>query len=647
MVTIAHGQVETIDPSTIDQSQVLQQYIEPPPTLNGEDSTDYEGAYNPFPNEETTSPASTAIEQPASIEQPTPQPVAKPSVASVAPSPTTPVESTPESKTTDTDPGVADSTDAAYTASQEALENYQDDVISRVSPLPASALSGQNNPALLSVLNQYSRSVNYRGVPIRIRNSDGVNDFYAYLNYPLAWTINGRPNPQAVQLLKQIRNIGNHALRPEMYHADSFTGINANTTILDVAEFDLILTDAFMTLKKHMTNGIVNPKTQFPSWNQPRKPINLVDTYLRMRNGLSAKNALHINNPEYYHLQRAYAQLRKNGNSTQKGQVIVPNVKMKLGSSSKAVETLRLRLGVSPGNTYDAELKQAVRKFQKNNGLSADGIVGRRTIAKLNGGNLSDANKLRKLKINMERARWQNLPQNSPYIWVNIPAFNMAIRQRNQTLFTSNVIVGKSKRKTPIFSDRLEYVVLNPYWNVPKTIFKEDKLPVLQRNPNAFKGMQVVSRASGKLVSPSAVNWKNGGEGYHLRQRPGPSNPLGRMKFLFPNRHAIYLHDTPKKHLFKKSMRTFSSGCVRVERALDLASFLLKHKGYNQSKIKGTWKGSKERWLNVKQSLGYPVHLSYFTAWANSKGQVRYSSDIYGYDSEMHRAYDAAINKYL
>lgn len=651
IVTIVHGQVDTtdsstIDPSTVDQSQVLQQYIEPPPTLNEEAGTDYEGAYNPFPSEETTTaPVNTAIDQPASIEQPAPQGT---SIASVAPVSKTSVKITPSTTpTTDTDPGVADSTDAAYTSSQESLKNYQDGVINRVPPLSASALSGQNDPALLNVLNQYSRTVTYRGVPVRLYNSDGLHDFYAYLNYPLAWTRSGKPNRQAIQLLKQIRTIGDHALRPAMYHADSFSGINSDTTILDVAEFDVLLTDAFMMLKKHMTNGIVNPKTQFPSWTQPRKRIDYVDTYLRMRNGLSAKNALHVSNPEYYRLQHAYAQLRKNGNSAKKGQVIVPNVKMKMGASSKAVQTLRLRLGVSPGNTYDAELKQAVRKFQKNNGLSADGIVGARTIAKLNEGNLSNAVKLRTLKINMERARWQNLPQNSPYIWVNIPAFNMAIRESDKTLFTSNVIVGKSKRKTPIFSDLLEYVVLNPYWNVPKTIFKEDKLPVLQRNPNAFKGMQVVSRASGKIISPSAVNWSNGGEGYHLRQKPGPSNPLGRMKFLFPNRHAIYLHDTPKKYLFKKSVRTFSSGCVRVERAMDLASFLLEHKGYNQSKIKSTWKGNKERWLNVKQSLGYPVHLSYFTAWANSKGRVRYSSDIYGYDDKMNQAYEAAIRKYL
>lgn len=503
-----------------------------------------------------------------------------------------------------------------------------------VAPIP---LSGEA-AAIAKTLN--NRHLNWQGIDNKIRSHIAIRELYADFNYQPLWTQSGEVTQLAADVIKETLKAGNHALRPELYHSSATSTIRAGTRVAEPEKFDVILSDAFVTYKKHLTNGVVDPKTQHKTWNTKRQHIDFAAEYNKARNS-GADKVFRIHDKAYLDLQRAYlAEIEKPaGKSYDK----VPATRtLRSGSKGKAVKLLRARLELPmTSDTYDTSVKQAVLDYQKQNGLGADGIAGRRTLRHMNG---ATTNHIEKLAINMERHRWSRKPQ-SLYIWVNIPAYEMAVKQGNKTLFESNVIVGRPKRPTPIFKDKMEHVVLAPYWNVPSTIFKEDKLPKLQKNPHALgKNMQVIEKATGKVVAPEVVNWQNGGNGYRLRQLPGNSNALGRMKFLFPNRHAIYLHDTPNRRLFKKSRRAFSSGCIRVERANDFALFLLDDRGYDDVRLKKESHRSKEKWINLNDSKRYPVFLDYYTAWADDNGRIHYESDIYGYDKILIEYYKQSLN---
>lgn len=495
---------------------------------------------------------------------------------------------------------------------------------------------------IAALLNENVKFLPWQGLNNRLRNQAEVCHLYAQFNYRPLWTQDGRVTKLADSLIQATKKAWQHGLKPEVYHTAATSSLSVGQTVAEPEKFDIILSDAFITLKQHLTNGIVNPKQQFSTWNQKAEAVDYVSQYQTAAQNNNVNGVLSVDNRDYQHLKKAYVRALKKEKNAQQYPKISANI-LKFGQRNAAVVALRQRLGLpTNSNVYDKSVRNAVKAYQKNNGLGADGIAGKNTLAHLNG----ELQSAKKLAINMERLRWQKAIPYGNYIWVNIPAYQMAVRNGNDYKFESNVIVGRESRQTPIFNDTLEYVVLAPYWNVPKTIFKEDKLPKLKKNPHALgKNMQVLSRASGKVVSPASVNWHSGGEGYRLRQLPGPKNSLGRMKFLFPNNHAIYLHDTPTRSLFKKSHRAFSSGCVRVERAEDLALFLLQDRGYDRPRIQAEGRKKKEKWLKLRESKRYPVYLSYYTAWVDKSGKVRYSSDIYGYDEPLMRLYQAALKK--
>lgn len=492
-----------------------------------------------------------------------------------------------------------------------------------------------------ALLNGYHGSINWQGIDNKIKSAPAVIALYEAFNYQPLWTDSGRVTDLAEQVIKATLASTEHALRPEAYHSNATSSLVAGTVVAEPEKFDIILSDAFITYQHHLANGIVDPKKQFDTWNTPIKIVDFVAQYNKAQEQGSVQGIFQVDNKAYLALQQAYLdELKK---PVAKYYEKIPTQRtLRPGMQNKAVAKLKARLDLPlENNRYDTVLKTAVRDYQKQHGLTPDGLAGRKTLQHLN---KRAGNHLEKLAINMERHRWTQIPTGN-YLWVNIPAFQMAVKNDNQTLFQSNVIVGRSERPTPVFRDRLENIVLAPYWNVPKTIFREDKLPLLQKDPHALsKTMQVIEKSSGRVVSPDTVDWQTGGEGYRLRQLPGPHNALGRMKFLFPNRHAIYLHDTPNKRLFKRSQRAYSSGCVRVERADDLALFLLNDNGYNESRIKKESRTTKEKWISLKNSKQYPVLLNYYTAWADDSGKVHYESDIYHYDNPLIKLYKQALN---
>ncbi|MBS9781588.1 MAG: L,D-transpeptidase family protein [Gammaproteobacteria bacterium] len=506
-------------------------------------------------------------------------------------------------------------------------------------PRPVQPSMPVSSSRIADVLN--FNHIEWNGTNNRLKSPDEVRTLYGQLNYQPLWTDNGKVSRLAAQVIRAIGDAPKHALRSELYHSGVLSSFQAGQPISDPVKFDVLVSDAFITYKSHLANGIVDPKAQFPDWNKKPTFMDFTSLYVNAQSTGNIANIFTVNDHDYRVLQAAYEKAK--GNSTDKNIPRIPAKSLRPGAKGKAVQILRQRLGLDTSiDIYDNDLKQAVKDYQRSKGLKADGYAGRRTLRLLNGLSSSKAH-LQTLAINMERRRWSYVP-NSTYLQVNIPAFKMAIRQGKKRLFESNVIVGKPKRATPIFSDVLETVVLAPYWNVPKTIFEEDKLPKLQKDPNHFgKNMQVIDKATGKVVDSSKVNWKKGGVGYRLRQKPGAKNALGRMKFLFPNRHAIYLHDTNNRRLFKRSKRAFSSGCIRVERAEDLAVFLLKDRNYDNKRVKKESRG-KEKWIRLPSDKRYPVFLDYYTAWVDGNDSVHYSSDIYGHDRQLKKLYKQAVN---
>jgi len=329
----------------------------------------------------------------------------------------------------------------------------------------------------------------------------------------------------------------------------------------------------------------------------------------------------------------------------------IPNSsQLRYGRAGSVVKKLKRRLQ-SEGdytcqqinNKYDSCLKKAVKRFQKRHGIYASGAINKLTRSKLN---LSVNWKVKKLLLNIDRVK--RLPDQAEdrYILVNIPSFRLYYKENGKQKLTMRVIVGDKTHHTPIFSNKVSFIVLNPYWLIPDSIVQKEMIPKMLKNPNYLKERGYEVRKNYAFSRPpmdtSKINWakvlRNGQtKKYKFMQPPGPKNALGKIKFKFPNRFAVYLHDTPTKKLFKKGRRAFSHGCIRIAKpSALLATFAPHERSVNYNKSLRILKGKKKTQLNLSQHV--PVHIVYLTAWINTDGLLHYRSDIYGYDSKQHRS---------
>ncbi|QPZ90869.1 L,D-transpeptidase family protein [Thioclava electrotropha] len=327
----------------------------------------------------------------------------------------------------------------------------------------------------------------------------------------------------------------------------------------------------------------------------------------------------------------------------------VPGTKLEPGDSGPDVVALRDRLqrmgylGRSASATYDAEMQKAVQAYQTDQGLATDGVAGPSTLGEIN---KSPEARMKAILVAMERLRWMNgINFSGRYVWVNITDFSVRVIDKGKTTFRSVTVVGQnsSDRRTPEFSDEMERMVINPAWHVPRSIVTKEYLPQMKRNPNAASQLQLID-SRGRVVPRSAVNfaaYNASNFPFAMKQPPSNRNALGLVKFLFPNRWNIYLHDTPSKSLFKKETRAFSHGCVRVGDPFDLAYTLL---GAQSSDPEGEFKRilNSGRETVVPLEKHVPVHLTYFTAWPTASGHVEYRRDVYGRDAILFNALQKA-----
>ncbi|MFN3273760.1 MAG: murein L,D-transpeptidase [Paracoccus sp. (in: a-proteobacteria)] len=328
----------------------------------------------------------------------------------------------------------------------------------------------------------------------------------------------------------------------------------------------------------------------------------------------------------------------------------VPEAVWRIGASGADLPLMRARLtamgfdAAAPDpRLYDADLALAVRAFQQAAGLSADGIAGPQTIRYLNGDGPSgqDARE-RAIIVALERLRWMGSHDlMARHVWVNIPEFSTTIVENGAEVFRTRSVVGKDtpEMRTPEFSDMLAYLVVNPSWNVPRSITTRDYLPKLRANRNALSHLDVID-GRGNVVPRDAVDFSAARFPYRLRQKPSDDNALGIVKFIFPNQWNIYLHDTPTKHLFGNRVRAYSNGCIRIGDPVDLAYALLSRQTDDPAGMFRRARDSgRETWLNLRPAL--PVHLVYFTAWPDDQGRVRLFDDVYDRDARVWRALEA------
>ena len=486
--------------------------------------------------------------------------------------------------------------------------------------------------------------------------------FYWLRAFRPAWSTDGSPRAEAAVLIKAIHRALQEGLNPEDYHLAHIRRLLARiqkdtastqaSAPQDLADLDLLLTDAFLLYAFHLSAGRVNPETIQAEWFIKTQEVDLAEvlqTALDKGQIMQALENLRPDHPGYERLKKAfqtYQDIMVMG-----GWPMVPaGSRMEKGDQGLRVKALRSRLAVSGDldelekghqDVFNEALEDAVRRFQERHGLTVDGIVGRATMAALN---VPVEQRIRQIRLNLERWRWLPRDFERRYLLVNIANFELDVIEDGRVITTMRVVTGTRVRRTPVFTGRMTYMDLNPYWHIPPIIAKEDILPRLWKDPKylARENIRVFQgwAAEAPQIDLESVDWSQVMPErfpFKLQQDPGPSNPLGRIKFMFPNKFDIYLHDTPARGLFNHATRSFSSGCIRIEKPIDLAAYLLRGQPeWTREKIVAAINSNKTQIVWIPEPIA--VHILYWTAWVDQDGLIHLRDDIYGRDTPLDEA---------
>jgi murein L,D-transpeptidase YcbB/YkuD len=523
------------------------------------------------------------------------------------------------------------------------------------SPLAAGAQAAETLSAIASRIGQLAQRDLTSLQGRRIAAVDFLAELYKSNDFEPLWQEAG--NRQA--LLQAIARSSEDGLTPADFHREAIRELTARSAAgpLDTqtqADFDIILGDALARLGYHLFYGKVNADQLDPDWNfsRPllkRNPAEIVLTALRQSTLPRLLAELRLDHPYYLTLKAALRSHREIASSG--GWSAIPSgPTLKSGMAGERVAALRHRLAasgdydaaaISDPRVFDPPLEAAVRRFQVRHGLESDGVVGKVTLEELN---LPVAARIDQIRVNMERARWVLRNLDDDFIVVNIAGFYLNLIRDGELAWHSPVIVGTPYRKTPVFTAPMRYLELNPTWTIPPTILREDLLPKVTADPGylAANGFHLVDFQR-QPVDAATVDWKSlDGKPfpYLIVQEPGPRNALGLIKFMLPNDHAVYLHDTPSRGLFKSAARSFSSGCIRVENPFELAAQLLsEQEDWTPARMAEVIDSKATTRVNLPQPL--PVLLLYWTVDPDPSGNVRFYRDIYDRDVAVLKALNA------
>jgi murein L,D-transpeptidase YcbB/YkuD len=488
-------------------------------------------------------------------------------------------------------------------------------------------------------------SLEVDGEPIAARQL--IPRLYERRAFAPAW----RSVAQIDSLLEMIDESPLEGLDPRDYHVEAVRAARAalaDGARLEPAErakLDILLTDSVIRLGYHLRFGKVDPVALDPHWNLSRELMG-EDPVLTIQAAIDSASMRDFAAEViprvflYERIKNALAEYRAiaaAGGWT----AVAPGSVLKSGVSDARVAALAARLAVTGdldasrvdavAAVYDDELASAVRRFQQRHGLATDGAVGPQTLAALN---VPVEARIDQLRANLERARWVLYDPQSEFLVVNIAGFRMYLVRRGEIAWSTRVVVGQPFRRTPVFSSTMRYLVFNPTWTVPPTVLARDILPEVRRDPGYLATRNIdVFDAANALVDPASVDWSSRRSfPYRFVQRPGATNALGRVKFMFPNDYAVYLHDTPSRDLFERDSRAFSSGCIRVEDPLELAELLL-GSGWDRQRMQALIATGRTETVFLDEPV--PVMLLYCTAEVDSQGRVSFFPDVYGRDAAV------------
>ena len=436
--------------------------------------------------------------------------------------------------------------------------------------------------------------------------------------------------------------------------ADSFDSADMNKRYDELATFEIALSSAVATYVQDAVRGRIDPNKISGYHDFKRKDVNILAALKNVAMSSNVKGYLESRSPANGDFQALKAELAKlKAESSAEDRVVIADgtllkpgqsnpelvniVKgiVKHGSDALKTEHSLVIAGYKDTPEYTPELVSLVEAFQKENGLKPDGVVGKASIRKMVGGD-SSADKIAKLEVALEQARWLPVDLGARHVFINQPAFQVYYYEDGQEKFSMRTVIGSKANQTYFFEDRLQTVEVNPYWGVPQSIIVNEMLPKLRSDPSYLDRMGYQVAVGGRAVSSSSVNWYGSTSGVSVRQPPSDDNALGELKILFPNSHAIYMHDTPAKSFFKKDMRALSHGCVRLAEPRKMAAAVL---GVTEADVAKEIAGGKNKGISVKADI--PIYIAYFTAWPNKDGVIEYFDDVYGRDDYMRKAFAA------
>ena len=552
---------------------------------------------------------------------------------------------------------------AADTPSQNSQKTIQNQV-----PPVGTSLKPVNGPSPLEMLtytdvqkailnrlkvgNGFIKSAK-GAVPLRER-------FYTERQFQPAWIRDKMVSDQSQKLIQVLKEADREGLNPADYRIDQIESLlvqvkqrqnGGNSSAVETwADLDMMLTDAFFAYGTHVSKGRLDPGKWFYQWIPYRRSVDLVQVLTEALDKKNVEGALKNLPPRY----PAYAQLRTElANYRQLaaagGWATIPEkTKIKKGSTGHAVTLLKHRLAISGdldaaalgiNDHFDGRLQGALQRFQERHGLNADGVMAEETRKALN---FSVEKRIRQIEWNMERWRWLPDELGPRYVMVNIPDYRLFVVENQITVMSMKTVVGKSAQPTPVFMDNMSYLELNPTWNLPNSIVAEEMIPKVKKDHDYLtkKRIRIYSNwtTKAKEIDPKTIDWAAVNAKkfpYRMIQDTGV-NPLGRIKFMFPNQFDVYLHDTTQKGLFQRSKRMYSHGCIRVERPYDLGEWVLRDDtAWSKTRLLTEIKKGKRQVVNLPKPI--PVYVIYMTAWFDTRGHIHFRDDIYDYDKSLEK----------
>lgn len=474
-----------------------------------------------------------------------------------------------------------------------------------------------------------------------------VKSFYSKRAYQPAWSEGRQVARHALSFIACKQLIEEHGLTPSDYHfklIEQIINYQQKGNVLspdDIIALEILTTDAYLTLAHHFYSGKTNAKELGLEWHHKTRKLKEADKYLiEALKDKHIRYSLELLLPLHEGYQQLVDALRIYRNAKWEPIEIPPKILLQRGAKAPIVTKVRQRLKATgdlrPGapikEEFDRELESAIARFQKRNGLLVDGYIRPRMLDVLN---KPVEERIQQIQANLDRWRWMPEDMGTDYLMINIPGFEVTMMVGGAVDYRERVIVGLEKWQTPAFADTMKYIVINPYWNLPKSIAKTELIPKILADKDFIVNNDITVFQGGETIDPSTLDFTTiDSDKYRFRHGVNAFNPLGAIKFMFPNSFDVYVHDTPTKHLFDYTFRSHSHGCIRINEPFKFADYLLYDvKEWNLSKIEAQVESQEQKTVHLKTPV--PIYIYYWTVYVDETGAINFRDDIYDWDKKM------------